>query len=159
MEITARHHLRSDDVAAIRTRIESDFGVELDGETFEAVQFAESDRRLVLVDGEPMLLRTDEGPTLTVRGANALEPSRRIVTVDAGAVPFVSDGADVMRPGIVDADEDIDAGDYVLVAEETHGKVLGIGRAEAPGDELLGDQGRVIRSIHRVGDDLYEFTP
>ncbi len=159
MEITARHHLRSDDVAAIRERIESHFGVELDGETFEAVEFADSDRRLVLVDREPMLLRTDDGPTLTVRGANALEPTRRIVTVDAGAVPFVSDGADVMRPGIVEADESIAVGDFVLVAEETHGKVLGVGRAEVAGDALLGEQGRVIRSIHHVGDELYEFSP
>lgn len=159
MEITARHHLRSDDVATIRERIESHFGVDLDGDTFEAVEFADSDRRLVLVDGEPMLLRTDDGPTLTVRGANALEPSRRIVTVDAGAVPFVSDGADVMRPGIVDADEEIDAGDFVLVAEETHRKVLGVGRAEVSGDALVGDAGRVIRSTHHVGDDLYEFSP
>ncbi len=159
MEITARHHLRSDDVAAITDRINADFGVDLDGETFEAVEFAESDRRLVLVDGDPMIVRTDHGPTLTVRGANALEPTRRVVTVDAGAVAFVSDGADVMRPGIVEADDEIEAGDFVVIAEETHGKILAIGRSDVDGAELLGDQGKVIRSIHHVGDDLYEFTP
>lgn len=158
MEITARHHLRSDEVADIRSRIAADFGVELSGETFEAVEFAESDRRLVLVEGEPMILRTDDGPILTVRGANKVDADRRVVTVDSGAIPFVSDGADVMRPGIVEADDEIGAGEPVLIAEETHGKVLAVGRALVDGDDLLGDQGKVIESVHHVGDDLYEFT-
>lgn len=158
MEIAARHHLRSDDVADIREGIESAFGVTLSGDSFEAVEFADSDRRLVLVEDEPMILRTPEGPVLTVRGANRLEPGRRIVVVDAGAIPFVSDGADVMRPGIVEADPDIAAGDPVLVAEESHGKILAIGRARTDGDDLAGDQGKVIDSIHHVGDDLYSFA-
>ena len=158
MEITARHHLRSDEVADIRSRIESDFGVDLDGDTFEAVEFAESERRLVLVDGDPLVLRTDDGPILTVRGANLVDPSRRVVVVDSGAIPFVSDGADVMRPGIVEVDADIKAGEPVLIAEETHGKVLAVGRSLVDGSELLGEQGKVIESIHHVGDELYAFT-
>lgn len=158
MEITARHHLRSDAVASIRDRIAEAFGVELAGETFEAVEFAESDRRLVLVDGEPTVLRTDDGPVLTVRGANQHQPTSRIVTVDEGAVPFVSDGADVMRPGIVEADELIEPGDPVLIAEETHGKVLAVGRARVAGTEMVGEQGKVVDSIHHVGDELYGFT-
>jgi PUA domain protein len=27
------------------------------------------------------------------------------------------------------------------------------------GDDLLGDSGKVIASLHHVGDDLYGFTP
>lgn len=158
MEITARHHLRDDEVAAIRDRIAAAFGVDLDGQTFEAVEFADSERRLVLVDGEPAVLRTEEGPVLTVRGANDHAPDRRVVIVDAGAVAFVSDGADVMRPGIVEADPAIDPGDPVLVAEETHRKVLAVGRSRVPGEDLTGDAGKVIDTIHHVGDDLYAFT-
>lgn len=158
MEITARHHLRSDEVDALRERIAEDFGVSLGDGTFEAVEFADSDRRIVLVDGEPTILRTDEGPVLTVRGANQVDPDRRIVVVDAGAIPFVSDGADVMRPGIVEGGSEIAPGDPVLIAEETHGKILAIGRSQVDGDELTGEQGKVIASIHHVGDDLYEFS-
>jgi len=64
----------------------------------------------------------------------------------------------VMRPGITEADEDIAAGDLVVIDEETHGKVLAVGRALTAGDDMVGAEGRVVESIHHVGDDLYEFT-
>jgi len=63
-----------------------------------------------------------------------------------------------MRPGIVEADPEIRADDLVVIAEETHGKVLAVGRALADGDEMVGDSGKVVESIHHVGDDLYEFS-
>lgn len=160
MEISARHHLRADQVDALRETIESRFGATLDGESFEAVSFTSIDDEFVLVDGEPTVLRIDgSDPILTVRGANAFEPDRRIVVVDAGAVSFVSDGADVMRPGIVEADEAIAPDEYVLIAEETHRKVLAVGRARVAGGEMLGEQGKVVDSIHHVGDEWYTFTP
>jgi PUA domain protein len=155
MEITARHHLRSDAIAEIAEALEAQLGVELDADTVEEVELADSDRDVVLVDGEPLVFYDQGDPFLTVSGANKYPPDRRVVTVDAGAVQFVSGGADVMRPGIVDADESIEAGDLVVIAEETHGKVLAIGRARVDGDELLGDSGKVIDSVHHVGDDLY----
>jgi len=93
-----------------------------------------------------------------VRGANAHEPTEQVVTVDAGAIQFVSNGADVMRPGIVEADESIDADELVLVAEETHGKFLAVGKALVSGSEMRGEGGRVVDSIHHVGDELYELS-
>ena len=158
MEVTRRHHLRGDEIAAIRERVGELFGVPLDGDTFESVEFADADWRIVLIDGEPLILRMDDDDVLTVRGANAVSPSRRVVVVDAGAVRFVSDGADIMRPGIVEADESIEPGDPVLIAEETHGKVLAVGRSRVAGTELLGDAGKVIDSIHHVGDEIFGFT-
>ena len=158
MEIKSRHHLRSDAVADVETALAEGLGVEIDGDTYELVELEGSAFDVVLVDGEPLVLYYEDEPFVTVRGANALDPERGVVTVDAGAVSFVSDGADVMRPGIVDADEDIAAGDFVVIAEESHGKVLAIGRAKVDGDEMLGDQGKVVESVHHVGDDLYEFS-
>ena len=155
MEITGRHHLRSDAIAEIAAALESRLGVELDADTVEEVELADSDRDVVLIDGEPLVFYDQGDAFLTVKGANEYPPDRRIVTVDAGAVQFVSSGADVMRPGIVDADESIAAGDLVVIAEETHGKVLAIGRARVDGTDLLGESGKVIDSIHHVGDDLY----
>ena len=148
MRVKSRHHLRSDEVRAIEERLAERLGVDLAGETYERVDLEGTEFDLVLVDGDPFP---------TVRGANRLDPERRVVTVDAGAVSFVSDGADVMRPGIVAADDTITEGDLVLVAEETHGKVLAVGRALVDGSEMAGDSGRVVGSVHHVGDDLYEF--
>jgi PUA domain protein len=158
MQVKSRHHLRSDEIRDLRETIEAHTGVDLDGDTFEKVDLAESVFDVVLVDGSPAVMYVDGEPSLTVTGANAHPPTEHVVTVDAGAVSFVSGGADVMRPGIVDADEDIDEGDLVSIAEETHGKVLAIGRALVPGSEMLGDSGKVVESVHHVGDDLFELS-
>ena len=159
MEIKSRHHLRSDDVREIESALADDLSVQVDGDQYELVEFEEDEYDLVLVDGDPLVLYVDEEPFLTVRGANAYEPTSHVVTVDAGAVQFVSDGADVMRPGITEADETIAEGDLVVIVEESHGKALAVGRAMVDGDDLLGDSGKVIESLHHVGDDLYGFTP
>lgn len=158
MQVKSRHHLRSDERDELEAELEETVGVTPDGDAYERVEFADWDREVVLVDGDPLVASFGGERFLTVRGANALDPTRRVVTVDAGAVQFVSDGANVMRPGIVEADPDIEPGDLVLVAEETHGKVLAVGRAEVSGDEMIGESGRVVDSLHHVGDELYEFS-
>ncbi|MFH5797573.1 RNA-binding protein [Haladaptatus sp. CMAA 1911] len=158
MEVKSRHHLRSDEVREIETALEDSLGVELDADTYELVELEDSEFDIVLVDGEPTVVYVEEEPFLTVQGANSYPPTKRVVTVDAGAVSFVSDGADVMRPGIVEANDDIEPGDLVAIAEETHGKVLAIGRAKTDGGEMVGDSGKVVESVHFVGDELYEFV-
>lgn len=157
MEIASQHHLRSDQVDALHEMLASDLGVELTADTYELVEFADEDYDVVLVDGDPLIWYPDGEPFLTVKGANRVEPEQHVVTVDAGAISFVSDGADVMRPGIVDADDDIEAGDLVVIAEETHGKFLAVGRAKTGGEDMVGESGKVVESIHHVGDELFEF--
>lgn len=158
MDVISRHHLRSDAIKEIETRLTEEFGMAVDPSGAELVEFADTDVKLVLIDGEPHVAYFDELPSPTVRGANAYPPSKRVVIVDAGAVQFVSDGADIMRPGIVDADTDIDPEDIVIIAEESHQKALAIGRSRVAGTDLLGDAGKVIDSIHHVGDDLYNVS-
>ena len=159
MQVKSRHHLRSDEIRSLTDSIADHLGVEVEGENFERVELRDSDLDVVLVDGGPLVVFFDDEPFLTVRGANEFPPERRVVTVDAGAVSFVSDGADVMRPGIVEADDRIAPDDLVVVAEETHGKVLAVGRALVAGEEMVGDSGKVVESIHHVGDDLFAFSP
>ena len=158
MEVKSRHHLRSDEIRDLETTLEEALGVTLDGDTYERVDLVGTEFDLVLVDGDPSIFYVDGEPFLTVRGANAYPPQRRVVTVDAGAVQFVSDGADVMRPGIVDADDAVEPGDLVAIVEETHGKALAVGRALEPGADLPGDAGKVVESVHHVSDDFYEFS-
>ncbi|WP_129114480.1 RNA-binding protein [Halegenticoccus tardaugens] len=157
MRVKSRHHLRSDEIGAIEDAVASQLGVDLDGDSYEFVELRDSAFDVVLVDGQPLVFYVDDEPFLTVRGANEHPPDRRVVTVDSGAVSFVSNGADVMRPGIVEADDAIEAGDLVAIAEEAHGKVLAIGRSLEDGSDLVGDAGKVVESVHHVGDDLYGF--
>lgn len=162
MQVKSRHHLRADAVDELESTLADQLGVDMDADTYEKVELEGTAFDIVLVDGEPAVvyIESDDGsePFLTVSGANEYPPERRIVTVDAGAISFVSDGADVMRPGITEATDDIEAGDLVVIAEETHGKILAIGRARTSGDDMVGDEGKVVDSIHHVGDELYEFS-
>ncbi|NLV13541.1 RNA-binding protein [Haloarcula argentinensis] len=158
MEVKSRHHLRSDEVDTITTALSENLGVELDADSFEKVEFDDSDWDVVLVDGDPLVLYLNGEPFLTVQGANQYPPEKHIVTVDAGAVSFVSDGADIMRPGITEADDDISTDDLVVINEESHGKFLAVGRAQTDGDDMVGDSGKVVKSLHHVGDDLFEFS-
>jgi PUA-domain protein len=164
MDIKSRHHLRSDAIDEIQETLATQLRVDIDADSFETVELTDTDWDVVLVDGDPLVLyveadETGESqPFVTVRGANEFHPEKHVVTVDAGAIEFVSNGADVMRPGIVDADDDIDAGDLVVINEEGHGKFLAVGRALVDGSEMTGNEGRVVESVHHVGDDLYELS-
>ncbi|WP_436345149.1 RNA-binding protein [Natronorubrum sp. FCH18a] len=158
MQVKSRHHLRSDAVSDVENTLEDQLGVSPDGDAYERVEFEETDWEVVLIDGEPRVAYFDDEPFLTVRGANAYEPDKQLVTVDAGAISFVSDGADVMRPGITEATDDIEPGNLVVIAEESHGKVLAVGRARVEGSDMVGSEGKVVDSLHHVGDDLYEFS-
>ena len=158
MQVKSRHHLRSDAIDDIATALAENLGVELAAGSFEKVEFEDSDWDVVLVDGDPLVLYVDSEPVLTVEGANAHPPEKHVVTVDTGAISFVSDGADVMRPGITEADEDIGEGDLVAINEEAHGKFLAIGTALTDGSDMAGESGKVVESVHHVGDDLFEFS-
>jgi len=158
MDVKSRHHLRSDAISELQTAVSEGLGVDIDGDSFELVELEDDRFDVVLVDGQPLVFYVDNEPFLTVAGANAFPPERGIVTVDAGAISFVSNGADVMRPGITKADAAIESGDLVAIVEETHEKVLAIGRATTSGDDMVGDSGKVVASIHYVGDELYELS-
>jgi len=157
MEIRSRHHLREDEADEVRGALRGALGVALDeGVSIEEAE-VDDGPDLYLVDDEPLVVRIDGEYFVTVQGALALEPDEAVVTVDAGAVEFVTNGADVMRPGVVEADAGIEEGDLLVVVEENHGKPLAVGRALTDGDDMLGDEGRVVESVYHVGDDLWEF--
>src|SRR6056297_4231161 len=158
MQVKSRHHLRSDAISSLQESLSAAFGSEVAGDSFELVELSDTAFDVILVDGAQLVAELDDEPFLTVQGANEFPPTESVVTVDAGAVSFVSNGADVMRPGIVEADENIETGDLVAIAEEAHGKVLAVGRAKTSGEDMVGDEGKVVESVHHVGDELYEFN-
>lgn len=94
---------------------------------------------------------------LTVRGLLKHPASKAYVVVDMGAVPFVTKGADVMGPGIVDADPAIAPGDLVWIKDVKNGRPLAIGEALISGDQMrTRSPGKAINSIHHVADKLWK---
>ncbi|MGZ4869923.1 MAG: RNA-binding protein [Halobacteriota archaeon] len=119
-----------------------------------------SERTLILLNGVPVALCIGKTPFFTVRGAIELNPQRHLVTVDMGAVQFIRNGADVMSPGIVDADESITPGDFVVIIDERHKKPLGIGTALITGTEMVHEtKGKAVRIVHHVGDKIWLVSP
>lgn len=157
MKLKSRHKLRKSQHKEMINKIRSiseETGDALLKKRLELATVDEYD--LLLVDGQPLFFITNGVPFFTVKGALELNPKQKLVTVDAGAIPFVVKGADVMKPGIVSVDPDINQGDYVIVVEENHGKPLAIGRALVNANQLMGDGGKVIKTLHTVGDKLWD---
>ena len=82
------------------------------------------------------------------------------VVVDMGAVKFVSSGADVMRPGIVELDHTIKKDEFAAVVDQTHKKPLCIAKALYSGEEIIAlKQGKVLKAVHWVGDSIWLLLP
>lgn len=78
------------------------------------------------------------------------------VTVDMGAVKFMCNGANVMRPG-VKAFTEFEKGQIVCIVEESQKKVLAVGRALVSSKELSEmAKGQVIENLHYISDTYWE---
>jgi len=92
----------------------------------------------------------------TIRGLLRNLPTGRYVTIDMGAVQFIASGADIMAPGIVEADESIEVGDVVWVRDEKNRKPIAIGTALLTGTEMVrSTRGKAVKNLHYVGDDIW----
>ncbi len=111
---------------------------------------------IYLIDGEPLLMQTDEKIIPTLKSVQNIENNEKNVTVDMGAINFVIKGADIMSPGIVDADKTISVGDTVIIVDETHKKPLAIGTSLITGEEMIeNNKGKAIKNLHYVGDPIW----
>jgi len=111
--------------------------------------------QILLLDGEMDIVIVDGIPFLTLHGIKKYKPEKKFVTVDKGTVPFVVKGADVMAPGIINADYEIKKGDIVWVRNE-EGTPLAIGTALINGKEMVEEsKGKAVKNIHHLGDILW----
>jgi len=157
MKIKSRNVLRKSDEKSLMNDISEAFG-DVSAFVNKKLEDVVTDKcEFIFVDGEPLLFKIEGKIFPTVRGALKLNPARRRVIVDPGAVKFLINGADVMGRGIAEADITIKEGDLVIVIEKAHGKAVAIGRALVSGNEMVGKAGKAVESIHYVGDELWTF--
>ena len=155
----SRYHLRRDIARLVVEQLHDVFGDDAQklvppGAALEAAE-GEWESRLVLVAGKPLILTWEGHYFPTLRGAQLMGSQRRRVVVDMGAVPYVTNGAHVMGPGILEADPTIAPGELVVVVDQRHGKALAIGKALVAGGEMPGNKGRAVLNLHHVGDRLW----
>lgn len=157
IRIRKRKRMRSKEIKAISSELETTVGVPVFTED-DPVDMAESsDFDLIFVGNDIFGLIYEGKPFLTVRGIIKYKPTKRYVTVDMGAVPFITNGADCMGPGIVEADESIAEGDMVWIRDIKNKMPLAVGISERSAADLMQKKpGKAIKNIHNVGDKLWK---
>ena len=111
---------------------------------------------LLLINGKRLFFFKDETPIPTLHFILENGDFLKKITVDKGAVKFVCNGADIMRPGIKNIDENIQKDEFVSIIEETYGKPLVVGIALFDGKEIKSmTTGRAVKTLHYIGDEIW----
>lgn len=154
--IRNRHRLRKKEVRELSQKFDTIFSTKFNFE-YSTIDSATCDNyEILIIDNDMVGFMTQDTPFFTIRGLLKYRPKRRFVTVDMGAVKFISNGADVMSPGIVDADLDIQTDDMVWIRDENNHQPLAVGVALMTGPVMIQSTSeKAIRVIHFVGDKLW----
>lgn len=157
MSVRNRHPLGDRDVEAATDFLRQAFGMEPLPTPIEKGTTDEGD--VLIADGRIVAWRRGDRFWPTIQGLLLRPPERAWVTVDMGAVPHVTNGADVMAPGIVDADERVEAGDPVWIRDVDNEQPLAVGQASTDGPEMVAKaEDKVVETLHHVGDRVFELA-
>ena len=151
------HQLKRKDIKRLNQDLSDQFG-ESFFEDITQVQIGKmEDRELIFIERKAWFFKEGNQLFFTIPGLLLLRPSQGKVVVDMGAVKFVTNGADVMAPGIVDADPMIEPDQQVWICDEQHKKPLAVGVALMTGEDMVEKtSGKAVRLIHYVGDRLWD---
>jgi malignant T-cell-amplified sequence len=144
------------DSAETISKIESSLGLALNLPKSAQARCSEPGEGAVFValDGFEFVQAGDTYlPYLGSQATLALFPQ---VFVDEGAIKFLLNGADVMRPGIRKLDDWGPVGKMVVVREEKKGRAIAVGPSTvSSADALRMSKGGCIRNAHHVGDKYW----
>lgn len=83
----------------------------------------------------------------------------KTIVVDKGAIKFVTNGADIMRPGITKIDPTIKKGDIVRISDENHDRILAVGQTMFNAAEMESKtSGKVVKNLHTITDKIWKFS-
>jgi len=163
MKIKQRHFIRKSELTTLKEEILNHYDQSFIDQIFpkksnvELIQ-TESGDTLFAVNNELKLWKSKEGyiPVLTLLLNNRID--LKTVVVDFGAVRFITNGADVMRPGITKIDPSIKKGDIIKIEEETKHRALAVGKAMYDASEMESiSSGKVIKNLHTIQDSIWQF--
>lgn len=155
MNVKKRYYLKKKRIKEIKQEL-GEYGSLINNKS--SVEVLETNEyNYILVNSEPYIIMIDDKPYPTLKAILANEDlENKTVVVDMGAVRFVTNGADIMSPGIVEADDDIVPGDVVVIVDVNNHKPLAIGESLISGPEMVeSSKGKAIKSLHFVGDDIW----
>ena len=156
IQVKKRNFLKKKKIREIKEKL-GEYGNLLEGKKNVEILEAKPNS-IILVNGEPHIMLIDGKPFPTLKAALANEIDAKKVVVDMGAIKFITNGADIMSPGVHDASHDIRIGDIVIVVDQKHQKPLAIGVSLITGKEMINNtSGKAVETKHYVGDDIWNF--
>lgn len=163
MKIKKRNFIRKSELKPLKEEILKQYDQKFIDQIFpnksnvERIQ-TETGDILYAVNNELKIWSSKDGylPVLTLLLNNKVD--LKTIIVDSGAIRYVTNGADVMRPGITSIDPLIKKGDIVKIEEETHHRALAVGKAMYDAAEMeKKDSGKVIKNLHTIQDPIWQF--
>lgn len=155
-KIKNRHRLKNKEIKNIQNELQNTYNQYFFDEKSSLETGDLEGTKIILVDDIPCFIIHENKIVFTLHGIHKYNPKEKRVTVDMGAIKFVTNGADVMAPGIVDADKGINMNDQVWICDERHHKPLAVGIALMNGEQMIKKrQGKAVKVIHYVGDRLW----
>jgi len=159
VKVKNKHQLKQKKAKDLIKRLERQFDESLEISTDEIFTGVIGDYVFYFVDQVPIAMDINDHVMMTLRGLLKFHPSNRFVTVDMGAVRFVTNGADIMAPGVVDADIQIEKDVPVWIRDEQYRKPLAIGVALMSGEEMVDAvTGKAVKMIHYIGDAIWKMS-
>jgi PUA-domain protein len=159
VKIKNRHRLKEREVKELATGLKTRFQGDFFDEKVVVEVGTVEEFTVLLVDDSIDFMMHQNKLVFTLQGINKYQPKTNFVVVDMGAVGFIIKGADVMAPGVTDADQGIQNDDLVWVCDEKHRKALAVGVALMSGDEMkTSKSGKAVKTLHYVGDRLWTLT-
>jgi PUA-domain protein len=156
VKIKNRHRLKEREVKELISDLQNRFQSDLfDLKATVDVGTLEEFTVLLVNDSIDFMMYQDK-VVFTLQGLNKYQLKNKYVVVDMGAISFITKGADVMAPGITDADSGIQKDDLVWICDEKHHKPLAVGIALMTGEDMRTSKtGKAIKTLHYVGDRLW----
>ena len=157
--VKKRHTIRKGHAAEIFSRLREQIGEGANlfaADSIEILETSSNDLRFYLINKKPLIMEYSGWIFPTLKGAIERPFPQRRVFVDAGAIPYVVNGADVMRPGITKVTPDIIPQAPVQVVDDRHGKPLAIALALLDATHIMqSTSGKMCKKVHFVGDEIW----
>ena len=122
----------------------------------DKVQLVEANVKYFKINNEILFFYYDDLVVPTLK--NLLKQNfLKKITVDMGAVKFVCSGADIMRPGITDVEDNIKENEIISIIDEKNKQPLAIGTVLFNTEDLRKqEKGKSIKNIHYAGDEIWK---
>ncbi len=163
MNIKQRHFIKSTEIKTLKADILTYYDQDFIDQVFPKksrveVILTEENDILYAINNELKLWKSKDGyiPVLTLLLNEKVELKK--IVVDMGAIRFVTNGADVMSPGITKIDPLIKKNEIVQIVDETHDRTLAVGKAMFDAHEMAKKtSGKVIKNLHTIKDNVWTF--